>query len=554
MYRRSSLLTASIMGNSISTLKLSKIRSFQAILVCVLLATTVNSKQFNANVCQTFLADTSSNTTYLLPGSSPNLVRLSYESCLIACGDEAGIFDHLVPRLNTWLLPVLFLLASAQYPSAAGSDQTWKKVWRKAVVGVETLAHILGDPVEYTYTLLSQVETWKECLELAWRLRRPVGDEGFQEYIPQTQNVAIILAAFERVLDHVSQRENAGKYFTSIVNTLRNPEGELAGEEMREEQWTAAIKYEAKIARNFVIVRTRQLAPAIFAIAFYAWQIIGAFVPAIGSSPNPSGGRVATALMLSWVVFVVLFGNTVGEVASRTAYADTIKKYLERRPLNLGWQGIPTDRVARAEIDQAIQASSSTTYYTGYCYFLARHNAPESAKNGLALNTKLQQDIWHRRHSPLLLRAIAHTPVFVAVGCALAVTSLPPTYFSVRQAFFCGVGIMYHIISPALTSCLRRWWSLRAVRWKNAGITLIMITIFVVNSCGLFFNNCRGWETIYPKGQGVVIYSKSDFDRNDRVIFPIIVSLCISAQITLCVVLSLMYSRGLEVMKLTESS
>jgi len=291
-----------------------------------------------------------------------------------------------------------------------------------------------------------------------------------------------------------------------------------------------------------------------FAIAFYAWQVIGAFVPAIGASPNPSGGRVATALILSWIVFIVLFGNTVGEVASRTAYADTIKKYIERRPLRFGQRGTPTDQAARVEIDQAIQACLGTTYYTGYYYSLAQQNAQENAEHGLAPNTKLQQEIQHRRHSPRHLRAIAHTPVFVAVGCALAVTSLPPTYFSVRHGFFLGVGIMYHIISPASTSCLRRWCSLRAVRWKNTGIALFMIALFICNGCGLFFNNCRGWNTIYPKGQGVVIYSKRDYDRNDGVIFPIIVSICTVTQISLWVILSLLYSRSLGIMKLAESS
>ena len=142
-------------------------------------------------------------------------------------------------------------------------------------------------------------------------------------------------------------------------------------------------------------------------------------------------------------------------------------------------------------------------------------------------------------------------PVFVAVGCAIAVTSLPPTYFSVRHSFFFGVGIMYQIISPTLTFCLRRW-SLRAVRWKNAFIAALMIAIFILNSCGVFFNNCRGWTTIFPKGHGVVIYSKNDYDRNDLKLFPII--LCIGTQISLWVVSYLMCSGGLSVMKLAESS
>jgi hypothetical protein len=80
-----------------------------------------------------------------------------------------------------------------------------------------------------------------------------------------------------------------------------------------------------------------------------------------------------------------------------------------------------------------------------------------------------------------------------------------------------------------------------------------MIAIFIANSCGVFFNNCRGWNTIFPKGHGVVIYSKNDYDRNDSKLFPIILSICIGTQISLWVVLYLMCSRGLSVMKLAES-
>jgi hypothetical protein len=612
------------MGNSISTLKVSRIRPLRTILVYLLLAANVNCARFNATYCQNFLANNPSNAIYLLPGSSPDSIRLSLGSCRRACGDQLGFYDNIIPRLNTWLLPVLFLSANAQYPSAAGSDQILKKLWRKTVVCFNTISHLLADPVDYTWILLSQLETWEECLNLAKTLRCPTKDEQSQEHTPQTQNMAIILAAFERVLDHLGDRKTAGRYFKSILNILDRPGGrkppsqletwekvldlveslhhpvedeklpghapqtqnvaiilsafesflknhdnrETAGQnftsidntlrdpkgrdQIKEVRWTAATKYEAKIARNFVHVRTRQLAPAMFGVGFYAWQVIGAFVPVIGESPNPSGGRVAAALMLTWIIFVVLFGNIVGEVASPTAYAETIKKYLECRPLSLDDQGTPIESSARDEIDRAVQACLGTSYYTGYCYCLAQHDSPENTEDERS-NTGLQQNI-HKRHISIRLRTIAHMSLFVATVCAVAVTSLPPTYLSVRHAFFIGVGIIYHGISPALTCCLRRQWGLRAVRWKNAILAISLTTIFIINSTGLFFNNCLGWYTLFPLYQQVVIYSKPDFDRNDKLLYPIIASLCIGAQIVLCVVVSRIYSRSLNVMKLAETS
>lgn len=552
---------------------MSKVQPLHAILACILLTRTVESKDFNGNNCVKFFLNASTNTMDYPPGSSADLLRLSYDSCLVACGDRTRRFDQLLPRLNIWLFPVLLLLANAQFPTTYRSDSLWTKLLNKVAVSFETLAHILGDPVDYAFTLLSQVETWRECQELARRLRNSFEEDESPFHETEIQNVAIILAAFERVLDHISDREVAGKYFSSIADSLENP-----GTDMTHEKWTTAIKYEKKIARNFVVVRTRYLAPAVVAIAFYAWQIVGAFVPVIGASPNPSGGRVAAALTLSWIIFMVLFGSTVGGFASHTVYADTIKKYLERRPINLEKRGAttvlqardkidqPSDEISkvgdkivqgapstaspRDEIDLAIRACLSTTYYIGYRY---HRNAANRVGRGKVLQNRLQRDVQYSRHSSQTLRAIANAPVFVALVSALAVTSLPPTYFSVRHLFFFTIGIMYHIISPASTFILLRMGcGLRGLRWKNAGIAVVMIIVFFVNGCGYFFNNCRGWHTIFPWDQGVVIYSKKDFDRNDFVIFPIIVSLCIATQIALCVIVSMMYSRGFRVMRLAD--
>jgi hypothetical protein len=534
------------MGQSLNTLAMPKTKFLHTFLLCILLASKVAADSplvyFSSNDCQQRLVDQhSNNKTYLGHGSTLDYVRLTYKTCLDVCGTKTGKFDPIVPRLNTWLLPVLFLLANSQFPMAdlKGSSGLIKKLWGKTLVAVETLAHILGDPVDYAITLLSQIEIWNECLELAENLRKEEDKLDGRNAAAQNRNMAIILTAFERVLCHHRNEEVAKQYFTEIVNALKMPMDTLPelNEEGTENRWASTVKYEAKIARNFVVVRRRHLAPANFAVAFYAWQVVGAFVPVIGASPNPSGGRVSAALTLSWIIFIILFSNTIGEVASRTTYADTIEKYLKRRPLTFI---NPNPEAARDEFDRALHDSLGTTSSTGYCYRLVRQYDRENKR-------KLPTQSRH------VFRAIAHMPVLVAVGSALAVTSLPPTYFSVRHYFFFAVGIMYHIISPSLTLILRRW-HLFAVRVKNILVAAGMIAIFIANGCGMFFNNCRGWETIYPKEQGLVIYSKRDYARNAKIWFPTITSLCIGTQIALCVIVSWMSSRARAIMKLADSS
>jgi hypothetical protein len=398
----------------------------------------------------------------------------------------------------------------------------------KAAVAFKTLAHVLGDPIDYTYTRLSLIAAWEECLDLS---RSQCGDDKPGD--ANARNIAIILMAFERVFDHVKDREQAERYFKAIVLDFRSPENETIGPKNYED-----------IARRFIVIQTRQLGPAIFSIGFYAWQVIGAFVPAIGSNPTPSGGRVATALNLSWIIFKILFSNTVGEIALPATYESTIKGCLDsERPK---FESL-SEKIERSTFDQATEDCVGTTHYTGYCYSLAWHYAEKNVPIGLRSKTR------HRWRNPHLLRAFAHTPMFVAIVSAVAVTSLAPTYFSVRHIFFFGVGIMYHIISPALTSYLRPRLGLRAVLTKNAIMALFMTGLFIVNSCGLFYNNCLGRATIFPKGHGVVIYSKRDFDRNDFILFPLITTLCITMQIFISITLSLLYSRCLSIMQLEHS-
>jgi hypothetical protein len=43
-----------------------------------------------------------------------------------------------------------------------------------------------------------------------------------------------------------------------------------------------------------------------FAVAVYVFQVLAAFIPAIRAASSPSGGRIGTAMLLSWLFSVVL--------------------------------------------------------------------------------------------------------------------------------------------------------------------------------------------------------------------------------------------------------
>jgi hypothetical protein len=157
---------------------------------------------------------------------------------------------------------------------------------------------VLGNPVDYNLFLLAQAEAWKCCLDKARQRLRRRENQTKEQY----NNAAIMLASFDRILEHT---KNADQHMERLVAKLAS-----LGEDL-----SAAEKFESEIAQKLA-VRSRSIIPACASVLLYVWQVAGAFDPFIGASPNPSGGRVAYALLPSGNISKVLLSNTIGSIAS----------------------------------------------------------------------------------------------------------------------------------------------------------------------------------------------------------------------------------------------
>jgi hypothetical protein len=155
------------------------------------------------------------------------------------------------------------------------------------------------------------------------------------------------------------------------------------------------------------------------------------------------------------------------------------------------------------------------------------------------------------RHNPCYLRIVASLPILIAVSASTVITTLPPTYLSIRHGLVLGLGFFYLIVSPVLTFSLRRSFDLTAVRIKNALAAFVATGVLIVASCGLFFNNCRGWEPVYPRNLGIALHPQRLFDSNVQIWFPFAAGLCLSLQILLWYFVKKMCTSGLNVMKLS---
>jgi hypothetical protein len=516
------------MGTNISILRRHHLGHLSLALLILARVPTTYSLVFDRGTCLTTLATNyTEDTSIYLFGSNYTHPIVSYDTCRRICGNETGWYADSVPRLNTWLLPVLILLANLEYATVSGDSSLWERAKLCVVVGTASLAHVLGDPVDYTLSLLLHVEAWNRCLALAREIR-PKRNQTDEAYEVEIRSLAIILAAFDWILEyHENVAEADGLFFTlteelRAIDKMRSGAVEFETKEAREREISNAIAFETRIAQNLAAVRSRSLIPACVAILLYVWQVTGAFVPIIGASSSPSGGRVAYAILLSWIIFVVLLNNTVGNISSSDAFAENLREYLLKR-------GHPS--FALETFDRLVRTSFHSTYFRRDMHHSRVH------KNG---------------RNPDLLRVISSLPILMALGYSLAVTSVPPTYFSIRHTLFFGIGLVYLFLSPLLTSLLRHTLGVLAVRLKNSATAITVTVLLILASCGRFFNNCQGWMPWFPLNMGVSLFPEYEFNVNDNVLYPIFVSLCIAMQVGLWILMWALCGRGLDVMKYTK--
>jgi hypothetical protein len=99
----------------------------------------------------------------------------------------------------------------------------------------------------------------------------------------------------------------------------------------------------------------------------YIFQVVSAFVPAVGTSSSPSGGKIATAMLLSWLVSVILLSNAIGDLGPPLSNEEIFTAFM----LAHGSTGVTSRTTSRTfEIDwetsspgEASRVWSSAIYY-----------------------------------------------------------------------------------------------------------------------------------------------------------------------------------------------
>ena len=215
--------------------------------------------------------------------NGPDNMTLTLQGCNALCGPKQTWYTDIGPRLTIWLIPILLLLANVELSPL---DK------RRSLA----ILHLIGDPIDSIWSLLHKLDAWDRCCELAAR---------HHDACPSCQRViAQVFAGYEEVQ---GPRIRSERDYDALL--------QQRGLDTNFNEWRRAA---VRLADG----RTDELGRTLLAFLLYVLQLIAAFVPAVGGSPpGPPGGRIATGVLLSWLVSVIFLSNIVGNLPSRrTAY------------------------------------------------------------------------------------------------------------------------------------------------------------------------------------------------------------------------------------------
>lgn len=438
---------------------------------------------------------------------------LTISACNDRCGAQMGFYSDTPSRLITWLIPTILLVINMEF----------------APIGKERfliVLHWFGDPIHSTYSLLCKIESWNR-----WSYICRGRDRSCREGNDSNANIAVVISAVEEVVPPAHMVLYTGQAI--VCSCVQRKLDKLYQE--------AAV--------SIIDSRTHGTAQTCFNIVLYIIGIVSAFIPALGGSLNPSGGKLAPAMVLSWLLPVILVSNVVGKFNSSRDCLQIVLKFKHRAEALPHTDGCSKTTPLRPDWMVHLgnvnwEEHLNSLAWSGGIYFFRLHNC--LPKTG-------------QEHSLRLLISISLLPTLISFGTAFGVLYSPPTYFSCRHLMIISAGVAW-LASPMITWCIARseLFPNDKIRFyfvlaKDAAIGVPILALLVASSCGLF-NNCYCWSgalTPFHKA-AVVLNPAHQFQQNDGLIYPIMVSVSLFLQ--LCVFLWIQWigRSGLGMMRMSE--
>jgi hypothetical protein len=471
------------------------------------------------------LQDTDNNTFYTNQFGSimadPENPVLTLDGCERICGANKDWYKDPGPRLNVWLIPVILLITNME---VSPLDK------RRYLMVV----HLLGDPIDSLWSLLSKIEAWSRCYSLA-KLDRPHNakeTDGLYDVV----SLATVLAGIEELLGPQTDPLSDFKKLIPEPPIQDAPVPDPARENISIQVNKAAFR----LADG----RTDELVRTFFAVTLYIYQIIAAFVSVIGGgNSSPPGGRIGTAMFLTWLIPIVLLSNCMGGFNSRRLCYDTMREFCK---------GVERD--GRQESHLTRRISESCEYFQTQRWRRSVNTyIPRKAPSFMGK---------YNDHSPFHLLVVAMAPLINASAFGSSILwNTPPGGLSCRNIMIIVITMLW-FVSALLTWIISRVWSPdEKIGWylvfaKDTPIAISSILMIFLSSVGVF-NSCRCWSGIYFYGRlraHVPLNTDGYFEHNNKRLYPILVGVCLGMQLILFIYMVFIGRRGLKVMRWSEKA
>jgi hypothetical protein len=437
-----------------------------------------------------------------VPMSNASNIILTLNGCRATCGTGASFYEDVGPRLTTWLIPILLLIGNM-------------KIARLGAEKYFMVLHLLGDPIDSIWSLLTTAEAWSRCYAVARQTIRKDPGEEEEHYERRIMDVGTIYSAMEELDGPGTDRFRAR--FDQILVEKR--------EDMSLEHFYHVCK---EVANELSDSRSIDFLRAGLAVLSYVYGVIAGFVSVIGGeSSSPPGGRIATAMSISWLIPAVLISNAIGGFTSRR----TCLRIMERFVKTVTGHTVEDRQLFSQEKQSSFlsgKRTSATNFYTAQQW------------HGAVYSYRPQKRLFpggpHDKNAGLLL-VLAILPPLIANATSFGLLWVTPTTgLGCRQLLVLGTFSLW-LISAAIT------WSTWSERFSNgkyhyiitmtkdALIGVPILIMVILSSCGLF-NSCYCWSAVFSRGEDAQIVLDDADERgvNARTYYPGFVVGCIVLQ------------------------
>jgi hypothetical protein len=445
------------------------------------------------------------------PYNGVDNMTLTLDGCNNFCGPKQTWYTDIGPRLTIWLIPILLLLANVEL----------SPLDKRNFLAV---LHLLGDPIDSIWSLLHKIDAWDRCSALAARCN---------DACPSCQRViASVFAGYEEVQ---GPRIESERYFETFLQQ-RNPATQF-------NEWRRAA---VRLADS----RTDELGRTVLAFLFYMFQLVCAFVPEVGGAPpGPPGGRIATGVLLSWLVPAILISNAVGNLpSSRTAY--NIMADLAANTGDDTFHVVDQRSVFLPTFPSLAQACSTEYFralgWSGAIYMY------RPWKLRYVTSTR------HRHLHTLLLATLAAAPVLIGlVGGVLILWYQLPVGPNCRHVWLVSVALLWNASAFITLITYGSGFATGTYHWrftliKDTCIAVPSLLAMFLSAVGLF-NFCWCWSGPfqYP-GEGRVPLPETMYIDNAKSVYPTIVGVTLLLQIIVVIVVAVVWRRGLQLLRWSE--